>query len=195
MNSLIDSMLSQLQGAPTNQISQQLGIAPAMAQKAIAAALPLIVSALGNNVKQSGGAGALLLSLLQQGQAAGGQKQGGAAGGLGGMLGSVLGSLSGGQKAQGGGSGLGGLLGAVLGSGAQSNNAGALLGQLFGGAQKQAQDGLGQTTGLGAEKAGQLLQMLAPMALSHIAKYAQTNNLDAGKLSAALGQEKSAAQK
>jgi len=178
MSSLIDGILGQLQGAPVNQIARQLDVDPATAQNAVTSALPLIVGMLGHHAQQPGGAGALLQS-LQQGP-------GGSAGGLGGMLGSVLGGLGGGSQGQGGG-GLGGLLGAMLGGGAPSSGAGGMLGQIFGGAQSHAQDGLGQATGLGAEKAGRLLQMLAPLVLSYITQHAQTNNLDAGGLGAMLG--------
>ncbi|MCL2309926.1 MAG: DUF937 domain-containing protein [Proteobacteria bacterium] len=199
MSSLIDSMLSQLKGAPVSQIAQQLGIDAATAQKAIASALPLIVGALSHHAQQPGGVGALLQSLLQgkAGQGTGSQTQGGLVDSLGGMLGGVLGSLTGGSQGQSssssGGSGLGSLIGAALGGGAQSN-AGAILGQLFGGAQSHAQEGLGKATGLGAEKARQLLQILTPFALSHVAQHAQTNNLDSGGLTAALGQAQNAKQ-
>jgi hypothetical protein len=202
--SLIEGVLGQLQGAPTSQIAQQLGIDPAAAQSAIASALPLIVGTLGHHAQRPGGAG-VLLQALQQGQPGQGQdtpnpgaadqgQSGGANSGLGGMLGSMLGNLVGGQR-QGG--GLGGLLGAVLGGGAQSNpqqNAGSILGRIFGGAQSHAENSLGQATGLGAEKAGQLMQILAPIALSHIAQHVQANNLDAGGLRAALSQEQDAVQ-
>ena len=188
-NSLITGLLGQLQGAPAGQIAQQLGADPATAQQAISAALPLIVGALGHHVQQPGGAGALLQALQQQGASG----QPGQGGGLGGMLGSLTGSPTpAGQSGAGGGlGGLGSLLGSVLGGGAQSNpqqGAGGILGHIFGNAQSHAQDGLGQATGLGTEKAGQLLTMLAPLVMASLARHAQTNNLDAGGLSAALGQ-------
>ena len=53
--SLIDDLLGQLQGAPAGQIAQQLGTDPNTAQDAIAAALPMIVGALGRNAQQPGG--------------------------------------------------------------------------------------------------------------------------------------------
>ena len=208
-DSLIGGLLGQLQGGHTNQIAQQLGIDPATAQNAIATALPLIVGTLGHHAQQPGGAGALLQT-LQQGLS--GQSQGapgnagasdpaqgaGASGGLGGLIGGVLGSLTGGQQGQGGAmGGLGGLLGGLLGGGVQANlqqSAGGILGQIFGGAQSHAQDGLGQATGLGTEKAGQLLAILAPLVMAHLGNHMQANNLDASGLGAALGQEQNAVQ-
>ena len=98
--SLIDDLLGQLQGAPAGQIAQQLGTDPNTAQDAIAAALPMIVGALGRNAQQPGGA-TDLFSALQRDHGAG-------AGGM--DLGSMLGGLLGGGNA-GGLGGLGGLLG------------------------------------------------------------------------------------
>jgi hypothetical protein len=227
-NSLLDGLLGQLQGAPTNQIAQQLGADPATINNAIAAALPMIMGALGHQAQQPGGAGALLQAL--QAHAGGGGLN------LGGLLSSALGGLTGGnQGAQAQASddapdasdtsgtsdtpdtsnaapaasapsapgglgglmgnlgGLGGLLGSMMGGGAsqgaaQNLDASGILGHIFGNAQPHAQEGLGQASGLGTEKAGQLLAMLAPMVMSHLANHAQTNNLNADGLSAALGQ-------
>ena len=61
--SLTDDLLSQLQGAPLQQVSQQLGIDPQQASGAIGAALPLLMGALGNNAAQPQGAAALLGAL------------------------------------------------------------------------------------------------------------------------------------
>jgi len=194
--SILDGLLSQLQGAPVEQIAQQLGTDPATAHSAIATALPMIVGALGHQAQQPGGAEALSQAL--QGQQAGGA----GALNLGGLLGSVLGSLTGGQSAQsqsdgsatGTTGGLGGLLSAVLGRGGAAQtpqtDASGILGNIFGDAQAHAQNGLGQASGLGTEKAGQLLAILGPIVMTQLANHAQTNHLDAGGLSAALGQER-----
>ena len=53
---LSTDLASQLQGAPMQQIAQQLGIGPAQASSAIAAALPLLLGALGHNTSQPLGA-------------------------------------------------------------------------------------------------------------------------------------------
>ena len=82
--------------------------------------------------------------------------------------------------------------GAVLGgaSSPQANGAG-ILGHIFGGQQNRAELGLGQATGLGGERAGQLLKILAPIVLAFIAQRmsqggAQNNPLG---LAEVLGQE------
>ena len=79
---LSDDLLSQLQGGPLQQMSQQLGIEPAQASAAIGAALPLLLGALGRNTAQPQGAQALF-GALQKDHA-----------GL--DIGSVLGSVLGG---------------------------------------------------------------------------------------------------
>lgn len=61
--SLTDDLLSQLQGAPLQQLSAQLGIDSQQASGAISAALPLLMGALGNNAARPQGAEALLGAL------------------------------------------------------------------------------------------------------------------------------------
>lgn len=81
-SSLTNELASQLQGAPLQRISRQLGIDPSQANTAIGAALPLLMGALGRNASQPQGAEALF-GALQKDHA-----------GL--DIGSVLGSVLGG---------------------------------------------------------------------------------------------------
>ena len=163
--SLTDELLSQLQGAPLRQIASQLGTNPSQAQSAVAAALPMLLGALGRNAAQPQGAADLFGALQRDhvGRAAGG-------GGLGDLLGSVLGGMGGG----------GGAGGAADGA--------SILGHIFGGNQQRAEAGLGQATGLGAN-AGQLLQILAPIVMAFLAQRTQAGGMDAGGLGAVLGRE------
>ncbi len=62
---------------------------------------------------------------------------------------------------------LGNVLGSVLGGGGQGND---ILGHIFGGRQPRAEHGLGQATGLGNDKAGMLLRVLAPIVMAYLAK-------------------------
>ena len=188
--SLIDDLLGQLQGAPTGQIAQQLGTDTQTAQNAIAAALPMIVGAMGRNTQSAGGADALLGALQRD--------HSGSAGGidLGGLLGGLLGG-GGGASAAGGLGGLGGLLGSVLGGGAPASrqvDAGGILGHIFGGAQPRAESGLGQATGLSGGQSGQLLKILAPIVMAFLAKQVSARNMDAGGLGSMLGQERAQVQ-
>lgn len=165
-NSLVEELLGQLQGAPMQQMAQQLGADTAQTQQAVGAALPLLMGALGRNAAQPEGA-ANLLGALQRDHAS--------APDLGGLLGSLLG---------GGGNG---------GGAASLSGGAAILGHIFGNDQQRAQSGLGQATGLGAQ-AGPLLQMLAPIVMAFLAQRANAGGMDAGGLGQVLGQERERVQ-
>ncbi|WP_159917526.1 DUF937 domain-containing protein [Pantoea sp. 18069] len=170
-NSLTNELLSQLQGAPMQSMAQQLGMGSAQTEQAVSTALPMLLGALGSNATQPQGAMALF-GALQRNHA------GAASGnGLGDMLGGVL----------------GGLLGGGGGGQAQAPDGASILGHIFGGKQQQAESGLAQATGLGAN-AGQLLQILAPIVMAFLAKRVQAGGLDAGGLGQLLGQEKAQVQ-
>ena len=138
MTALTNDLLSQLQGAPLQQIAQQLGVDHGQAAGAVGAALPLLMGALGRNASQPQGAEALFGAL---------------------------------QRDHAGAPDLGGLLGAVLG-GAQSRqtDGAGMLGHIFGGQQATAEQHLGTATGLGSDRAGQLMKILAPIVLAYLAK-------------------------
>jgi hypothetical protein len=87
MSSITDGLFGQLQGQPLDQISQHLGISPALAKGAVAAALPLLIGALSRNSSRPGGAESLFGALQRDhrgqdvtsvlGSALGGGGQGG----------------------------------------------------------------------------------------------------------------------
>ncbi len=196
---LTDELFSRLQGAPLQQISQRLGVAPERANDAVAAALPLLLGALGRNAAQPQGAQSLYGAL--------GRDHGGMD--LGSLLGAVLG---GGMGAGTGGGGLGGMLGQVPGGGRDAGEPGAglpgggmpqldgrrgnadgILGHVFGDRQERAEDGLGQVTGLGRGGAHELLRMLAPIVMGFLAQRfigGRSGGDDVGGLQQALGQER-----
>ncbi len=151
MTALTDELFAQLEGAPLQQISEQLGIGRAQTAGAISAALPLLIGALGKNASQPQGAEALFGAL---------------------------------QKDHVGGGGLGDLLGMVLGGTQtrQTNGAG-MLGHILGGQQAVAQQGLGQATGLGGDRAGQLMKILAPIVMSYLAKRMFSGEANGGNVS------------
>ena len=82
MSSLTDEIFSQMSGAAMQQIGQQLGTGQAQTAGAVAAALPMILGAMGRNTGQAGGADALCGAL-------GRDHSGG--GGIADILGAVLG--------------------------------------------------------------------------------------------------------
>lgn len=139
MTALTDDLFAQLEGAPLQQISQQLGIGRTQAAGAVSAALPLLIGALGKNASQPQGAEALF-GALQRDHA-----------GSGGDLGNLLGMVLGGAQSR------------------QTDGAG-MLGHIFGGQQNRAEQHLGEATGLGGDRAGQLMKILAPIVLAYLAK-------------------------
>ncbi|ATH14424.1 calcium-binding protein [Delftia acidovorans] len=173
-SSLAAELMAQLQGAPMQQMADQIGASPAQTESAVGAALPVLLASLGRNAADPQGA-ANLFGALQR-------DHGAASGGAGGLdLGGLLGSLLGGGAGAGGNAG-GGLDGA------------AILGHILGGNQQRAQDGLGQATGLGSGGAAQLLQLLAPIVMSFLAQRVSAGGMDAGGLGQVLGREHAQAQ-
>lgn len=173
--SLVEELMSQLQGAPMQQIAQQLGTNQQAAGDAVGMALPMLLGAMGNNAQQPGGAAALWGALQDH---APGQQPAQAMGlgglDLGGLLGSVLG-------------------GAGAGAGRAPTSGADILGHIFGGNQQRAESGLGQASGLGAN-GGQLLKILAPIVMAFLAQRVSAGGMDAGGLGNMLGQEKSRVQ-
>ena len=170
--SLSQQLFSQLQGEPMQQIAQQLGTSTEQASSAVSQALPLMMGALGNQAQQGGQGAAGIASMLG---ALGGGQGGSQAGGLGDILGGLLGGT--GNAAGGGLAGaLGGLVGSVLGGGqsagsTSASNAGDLLATVFGNqGSARAAEGLGQSTGLGTQGAGNLLGMLLPIVMSFLSQ-------------------------
>lgn len=174
--SMVQELLQQLQGAPMQQMAQQLGADSQQVQSAVGAALPLLLGALGNNAAQPQGA-ADLFNALQRDHA---------------------------QALPQGLGGLGGLLGSILGGGASSTNTSAssasplgdgaaILGHIFGNNRQKAETGLGQATGLG-NNAGQLLAMLAPVVMAFLANRVKAGQMDASTLGRTLDQERAQVQ-
>jgi hypothetical protein len=165
---LTQELFAQLQGAPLQQLSRQLGTDPAQTGDAVAAALPLLLGALGRNTAQPQGAEALF-GALQRDHVGG--PGAGMASGL--DIGSVLGAVLGG------------------GGGSRQTDGAAILGHILGGGQPRVAQGLGQATGLGSGQSMQLLAMLAPIVMSFLANRSRQQGLDAGGLGQLLGQERS----
>jgi len=163
-DSLAEELFQQLQGAPLQQVSRQLGTGQMQTASAISAALPLLLGALGKNTAEPQGAEALFGALQRDHT------------GL--DLGSVLGAVLGGNAAP-----------------AAQNNGAAILGHIFGGSQPRAEASLGQATGLGGDKASQLMKILAPIVLSFLAqRFLSQGNANPSGLSQILGQERQVAQ-
>lgn len=172
--SLVSDLMAQLQGAPMQQMAQQLGANSQQMQSAVETALPLLLGALGNNAAKPQGA-ADLFGALQRDH---GSTMPQGFGDLGGLLGSMLG---GGQSPAG-----------SAGSNPLGDGA-AILGHIFGGNRQTAESGLGQATGLG-NNAGQLLAMLAPIVMAFLANRVKAGGMDVSSLGKTLEQERTQVQ-
>ncbi|NLC37584.1 MAG: DUF937 domain-containing protein [Alcaligenaceae bacterium] len=86
--SLTQTLLAQLQGAPMQKLAQQLGADAGQTQNAVSAALPLLFGALGQNAQQGGGAS--IMNALQRDH--------GGSGDVGSLLGSLLGGAGSGKQ-------------------------------------------------------------------------------------------------
>jgi hypothetical protein len=60
---LFDDLLDQLRGAPTQQLSRQLGLSPETTLQAVATALPMLLGAMHRNTRDNAGAQSLLSAL------------------------------------------------------------------------------------------------------------------------------------
>ena len=81
---------------------------------------------------------------------------------------------------------IGSILGSVLGGGGAG---GSILGHIFGSRQDQADQNLGQASGLDAQNAGQLLAMLAPVIMGVLGNMTQKQGMNPGGLGNMLAQE------
>ena len=97
MSGILDIVQQQLSGGAIQQIAHHAGVDPAVAQRAVDAALPMIVGAVGQNTSPTTGTGAPQPSADKFGEAEallGGLSSvfGSQADGAGGMLGKIIGS-------------------------------------------------------------------------------------------------------
>ena len=100
MPSIVQSLLTQLSGPALEKIARQIGVSPAVAQGAIAMALPLLLKALAGNAAQEGGASSLLSALDRNhdGSVLDDSMGFGAAGHESALGGSILGHIFGGNQ-------------------------------------------------------------------------------------------------
>ncbi len=158
----LEDLLGQQQGAEAvNQVSQQVGAEPSLVNTAIQMALPTILNSLANNAATPDGAQSLN-NALEKDHSGGG----------------ILDNL-------------GGLAGMIFGGGQapRQADAGGILGHILGGNQGNVTQQISNQSGLGVGQVAQILMFLAPIVMGYLGRQKQQNNLDAGGLSAMLGQQ------
>lgn len=84
-------------------------------------------------------------------------------------------------------------LGSFLGSGSLGDG-GGILGHVLGGRRGSMEEALGRSSGLSAQKVGQILMMLAPLIMGVLGRIQRRSNLDSGGLSDLLRGEQRRAQ-
>jgi hypothetical protein len=186
MSGLLDVLNQQLGGATAQQLGAQIGADPSATQKAIGAALPVLLGGLARNANRSPEGAQSLASALER------DHDGSLLEGLAGMLagsggGSGLGSLFGG-----GGSGLGGLLGSLLGGGAstRTTDGDGILGHILGQKRGAVEQGVSRASGLDPQKVSQLLAILAPIVMGALGRIKNQRDLDADGVAAMLNRER-----
>jgi hypothetical protein len=184
MSELMQSVLSVLDRNQVDAMARRIGASPQQTERAIEAALPLLIGQMARNSAQPQGAQSLHRALERDHAGID----------LGGLLGSVLGGGS--ASGNDGGGLLGGVLGSVLGGGAPAPRRGdavsdgmAILGHVFGQRQGRVANGVGQVGGMDGQQSSQLLAMLAPIVMAALARMMQNRGGGADALGGLLGGE------
>ena len=157
---LTQSVLSVLDQQRIDAMARELGASPQQTERAIEAALPLLVAQLARNSAQPQGERTLQQALANDHAQV--------------DMGALLGAVLGGRSA-GGGGGLGDALGGLLGGGAARHggalgDGAAILRHIFGGRQQRVEQSVGQLGGMSGQQSGRLLQMLAPIVMAILAR-------------------------
>jgi hypothetical protein len=165
---LTQSVLSVLDPDRIDAMAHQIGASPQQTERAIEAALPLLLEQLARNTAHPQGARTLQQALANDHAQVD----------LGTLMGAVLGGR-GGTGGTGGGGGLGGALGGVLGGGAARHggalgDGAAILRHIFGSRQRRVEQSVGQFGGMNGQQSGRLLQMLAPIVMALLARAMQS---------------------
>lgn len=157
MSDLLQHVLSTLGPDDVAAMARRIGASPQQTERAIEAALPLLIGQMSRNVREPQGAQALQHALERDHLGVD----------PGGLLGAVLGGSQGGNV-------LGNVLGSVFGGGQTSAARGrdpisdglAILGHVFGQKQQRVTNGVGQVGGIDSQQSSQLLAMLAPIVMA-----------------------------
>jgi hypothetical protein len=190
MSELLQSVLGALEPQRVDAMARQIGASPQQTQRAIHAALPLLIGQMARNSAEPQGAQSLHGALQRDHAGVD----------LGGLLGSVLGGMQGssrGAPAADGGGLLGSVLGAVLGGGSSTSNSSsdplsdgaAILGHIFGQRQPRVAQGVAQVGGLDGAQSNRLLAMLAPIVMAVLARMMQNRGGGSDALGGLLGGE------
>ena len=208
MSGILDLLNQQLSGPAVQQISSQIGADPESTQKALSAAMPMLLGGLARNTQSPEGAQSLANALDRDHDGSlldglSGLLGGGASGASGGGLDALLGGGSGGSSGLGdmlgglmggsSGGGLADLLGGLMGGGtsaSKTTDGDGILGHILGNKRGAVEQGVARSSGLDAGTVSKLLPMLAPLVMGALGRAKKQQNLDAGGLASMLNQER-----
>ena len=185
MSGLLDVLTSQLGGSMMDQLSGQIGADRDSTEKAVTAAIPVLLGGLARNATKSPDGAAALASALDR------DHDGSVLDNLGGLLG----SLTGGGQNSGGLGALVGAAGSLLGGSKPQSRAvdgAGILGHILGQRRSVVEEGVAKTSGLDAQKVAMLLPVLAPIVMGALGKMKKEQNLDPGALAGMLSNERQA---
>lgn len=173
MPSILDLLGPALSGGTLQSLSNAVGTDESRTQRAMMAALPVILGAMNKNTNDPGQAASLANALERD-------HDGSLLDNLGGFIGNLTGAGSTANAA-------GVSPRAVDGTG--------ILGHIFGRDLPQVQQGVGKATGLDSGQVTRMLVTLAPLVMAYLGRQKRQQNLDAGGLSDLLQREATQATK
>jgi hypothetical protein len=184
MSGIMDMITEQLGSSMMQELSKKVGGGNSDGlNRAVAVAVPMILSQLKKNTNSRKGAESLNNALERDHD--------------GGIL-DNLGSLFGGAQNQQSGGGLLDSLGGLLGGGqapSRGMDGDRILGHIFGNKKENIEKKLGQATGIGEKDAGGLMEMLAPIVMGAVGKAKRQNNAGVSGLQDLLRQEQKTIKK
>ena len=165
MAGILDLLGPALSGGTLQSLSRSVGTDEQTTQRAMMAALPVILGAMNKNTNDPRGAQSLASALERD-------HDGSLLDHLGGFLG-----------------GAGGGMGSAPSVNAKATDGGGILGHIFGSKLNQVEQGVGKATGMDAQQVTKLLMMAAPLVMAYLGRQKRQQNLDAGGLSDLLQRE------
>jgi hypothetical protein len=175
MSGIMDMITEQLGSSMMQEMTKKIGGGNSDGMnRAMAVAVPMILSQLKKNTSSRKGAESLNNALEKD-------HDGGILDSLGSLLGGAQQSSNGGLMGS-----IGDLLG---GSKSRQTDGGKILGHIFGNKQGNIAEKLGQATGIGGKDAGGLMEMLAPIVMGAVGKAKRQNNAGVSGLQDLLRQE------
>ncbi len=167
MAGILDLLGPALSGGTLQNLSRSVGADEQTTQRAMMAALPLILGAMNRNTNDPRGAQSLAHALEKD-------HDGSLLDNLGGFLGNLTGSGSAASTAE---------------VNPRAVDGTGILGHIFGKQLPQVQQGVGKATGLDSGQVTRMLVTLAPLVMAYLGRKKRQENLDAGGLSDLVNRE------